>query len=120
MPTAEEILAQTKKITDENKTLKAENEKLDSRIKSLEATPNLSGVRRDSDGRVTGEWSDTDESITIVSGRDDLSGPRAGRQMKARAAMRSLIRQGYQPWGEFKSLSDFVRSGFDGHQGSAF
>jgi HK97 family phage major capsid protein len=89
-------------------------------VKSLSDKPDFSGIHRDVDGRITGQWSDTDESVTIVTGRDDLSGPRAGRRTKSRTAMRTLIQQGYKPWGEFKSLSDFVRSGLDGHQGSAF
>jgi HK97 family phage major capsid protein len=106
MPTIDEL---TKQVTE-----------LTGTVKSLSEKPDYSGIHRDIDGRVTGHWADTDESVTIVSGRDDLSGPRAGRQLKARAAMRSLVRQGHQPWGEFKSLSDFVRSGLDGHQSSAF
>ena len=106
MPTIEEL---TKQVSD-----------LTGTVKSLADQPDYSGIHHDSEGRVTGQWSESDESATIVSGRDDLSGPRASRRMKSHAAMRSLVRQGYRPWGEFKSLSDFVRSGFDGHQGSSF
>lgn len=106
MPSIDEL---TKQVSD-----------LTGQIKSLAEKPDYSGIHRDPDGRLTGEWSGTDESVTIVSGRDDLSNPRAGRRLKARAAIRSLIRQGYQPWGEFKSFGDFVRSGFENHQGSAF
>jgi len=106
MPTIDEL---TKQVGD-----------LTSTVKSLADKPDFSGIHRDQNGRITGEWSDTDESVTIVTGRDDLQGPRAGRRMKARAAMRSLIRQGYKPWGEFKSLGEFVRSGFESHQTSTF
>ncbi len=106
MPTIDEL---TKQVTE-----------LTGTVKSLSEKPDFSGIHRDDDGRVTGQWSDTDETVTLVTGRHDLSGPRAGRRTKGRTAMKSLIRQGYKPWGEFKSLSDFVRSGFDGHQGSAF
>lgn len=106
MPTIDEL---SKKVSE-----------LTGTVKSLANRPDFSGVHRDNSGRVLGEWSDTDETVTIVSGREDLSGPRATRRMKSRAAMKSLIRQGYQPWGEFKSFGDFVRSGLDGHQGSAF
>ena len=106
MPTIDELTKQVSELT--------------GTVKSLSNRPDFSGIHRDDDGRVTGQWSDTDESVTIVSGRDDLAGPRAARRLNARAAMKSLIRQGYQPWGEFKTLGDFVRSGFDGHQGSAF
>lgn len=106
MPTIDEL---TKQVGD-----------LTSTVKSLADKPDFSGIHRDQDGRVTGEWSDTEETVTIVSGRDDLQGPRAGRHLKARAAMRALVRQGYKPWGEFKSLGEFVRSGFESHQTSAF
>lgn len=106
MPTIEELTKQVSELT--------------GTVKSLAEKPDYSGIHRDLEGRVTGEWSDTDESVTIVTGREDLDGPRAGRRMKSHTAMKSLIRRGYQPWGEFKSLGDFVRSGFDGHQGSAF
>lgn len=106
MPTIDEL---TKQVAD-----------LTGTVKSLADKPDYSGIHRDPQGRVTGEWSDTDESVTIVAGRDDLQGPRATRRMKSRGAMKSLINQGYRPWGEFKSFGDFVRSGFEGHQGSQF
>lgn len=106
MPTIEDLTRQVTELTDT--------------VKSLSDKPDYNGIHRDADGRVTGQWTDTDESVTIVSGRDDLSGPRAQRRTKCHAAMQSLVRQGYKPWGEFKSLGDFVRSGFEGHQGSAF
>lgn len=106
MPTIDEL---TKQVSD-----------LTGAVKGLSNKPDYSGIHHDGDGRVLGQWSDTDESVTIVSGRDDLTGPRAGRRMKTQAAMKSLTRQGYRPWGEFKSLSDFVRSGFDGHQTTSF
>ena len=106
MPTIEELTKQVSELT--------------GTVKSLAEKPDYSGIHKDPEGRVTGEWSDTDETVTIVTGRDDLEGPRASRRLKSQSAMKSLIRRGYQPWGEFKSLGDFVRSGFDGHQGSAF
>ena len=106
MPTVDEL---TKQVSD-----------LTTVVKSLSEKPDFSGIHRDQDGRVTGQWDGTDESVTIVTGREDLSGPRAGRRMKARSAMRSLVQQGYRPWGEFKSFGDFVRSGFEGHQGATF
>ena len=106
MPTIDELTKQVSELT--------------STVKSLSEKPDFSGIHRDAEGRITGQWSDTDESVTIVTGRDDLDGPRATRRVKSQAAMKSLIRQGYRPWGEFKSLGDFVRSGFEGHQSSAF
>lgn len=106
MPTIDELTKQVSQLT--------------GTVKSLSEKPDFSGVHRDPEGRITGQWSDTDESVTIVTGRDDLRGPRANRRTTPRSAMKSLIRKGYQPWGEFKSLGDFVRSGFDGHQTSSF
>ena len=106
MPTIDEL---TKQVTE-----------LTGTVKSMSDKPDFSGIHRDPEGRITGQWSDTDESVTIVSGRDDLDGPRARRHLKSKAALSALIRQGYRPWGEFKSLGDFVRSGFEGHQSSTF
>jgi HK97 family phage major capsid protein len=105
MPTIDELTKQVSELT--------------GTVKSLASKPDFSGVHRDDQGRVTGEWSESDDSVTIVSGREDLRGPRAGRY-DARASMKSLRKQGYQPWGEFKSLGDFVRSGFEGHQSAGF
>lgn len=106
MPTIDEL---TKQVTE-----------LTGTVKSLSEKPDFSGIHRDSEGRVTGQWSDTDETVTIVTGREELQGPRASRRTKSDAAMKSLVRNGYRPWGEFKSLGDFVRSGFEGHQSSSF
>jgi HK97 family phage major capsid protein len=108
-PTIDEVV----RMVDETK---AENEQLKSQLKSLQSTPNFSGVRRDDEGRTTGEWEETDESVTIVSGYQG-QGQVAKRP---KFAMKSLIKQGYKPWGEFKSMGDFVRSGFEGHQTTAF
>lgn len=109
MPTIDEVV----RMVDETK---AENEQLKSQLKSLQSTPNFSGVRRDDEGRTTGEWEETDESVTIVSGYQG-HGQVAKRP---KFALKSLIKQGYKPWGEFKSMGDFVRSGFEGHQTTAF
>ncbi|WP_397570651.1 phage major capsid protein [Schlesneria sp. T3-172] len=114
--TTQELQKEVTELTKMIAPLKADSAKL----KALQGKPDYSGVRRDAEGRVTGYFEETDESVTIVTGRDDLNGPRAERRMKSRAAMKALIRQGYQPWGEFKSLGDFVRSGFDGHQSPDF
>ena len=108
-PTIDEVV----RMVDETK---AENEQLKSQLKSLQSTPNFSGVRRDDEGRTTGEWEETDESVTIVSGYQG-QGQVAKRP---KFAMKSLIKQGYKPWGEFKSMGDFVRSGFEGYQTTAF
>lgn len=120
MPTQDEILAAAKKVTDERDALQAE-------LKALKAKPDLSGVHLDSQGREVASWSDTDESATVVLGYEgrgnsaQLNGnTRASYKSTANQGMRQIIRQGYKPWGEFKSLQDFVRSGFEGHQGSEF
>jgi HK97 family phage major capsid protein len=116
MPTIQELQREVTELTKSIAPLKADSAEL----KALKAKPDYSGVRRDSEGRVTSyfEESNDDPSVTIVSGRDDLRGPRASRM--PRNSLKSFIRQGYQPWGEFKSLGDFVRSGFDGHQSPEF
>ncbi len=114
MPTIDEVLKKADEVG-------AERDKLAAELKALKATPDLSGIHRDDGGRIVGGWEDTDETATIVSGYEG-KGERAKRSSikSAQKAMRSLVRQGYRPWGEFKSFADFCRSGFEGHQTSAF
>ncbi len=92
------------------------------KYKSLASRPDFSGIHKDDQGRTVGEWSegDDEDTVTMVSGRDDLRGPRAERPMSRRAQMKSLIKQGYQPRSQFKSLNQFVREGLDGHKSGAF
>ena len=120
MPTMEEVLARAEEVAKKNAALESE-------LKSLKSQPDLSGVHRDAQGRVVGSWSDTDEAATIVMGYEGRGNEArvngnsaASYKSMENAGMRQVIRQGYKPWGEFKSLSDFVRSGFEGHQGSEF
>lgn len=98
---------------------------LTSTVKSLADKPDFSGVRRDDQGRVTSHWDfeDEGEDVTIVTGRDDLTNmPRAERASKSyKVNMKRLMRQHkYEPYAEFKSFNDFVRSGLDTHQTGKF
>ena len=102
--------------------LKKEVSELTSVVKSLASTPDYSGVHKDAEGRITGEWSegDAEDTITMVSGRDDLRGPRAERISTRRAQMKALQKMGYVPRSQFKSLGEWVRAGLDGHQTPEF
>ena len=61
-------------------------EELETKIKSLATTPDLSGAHRSADGTVEGSWEEGDESATIVSGYEGR-GPRAERPQGFRARM---------------------------------
>lgn len=78
--------------------------------------------RTDEQGRVTSFMEETDETIAIAgepSGRSKNSVQKAYRQNKRQIA-KTLKADGYQPWGEFKSFGDFVRTGLNNHQSDAF
>jgi HK97 family phage major capsid protein len=89
---------------------------LETKLKALADKPDYSGVRRDEEGRITSEWGQTDESVDVVVP--------VGYRNDARKAYKSLRRRnqselksfGYKPWGEFKSVADFVRTGFESEQ----
>lgn len=120
MPTTAEILAGAEKAVADRDVAQAELKALKAKMAS---TPDYSGVHKDDDGRVVGEWEEGDESVEIVSGRDDLQGPRATRQSSRRAIMKSLRKTGYVPAGqnaEFKSVNEWIRSGLDGHETPEF
>lgn len=112
-PTLEDLSKKIDEVEAKNKALSDENSKLKSQ-------PDFSGVRYDDQGRLKSYWQEDDsEPITVVTGRDDLDGPRAAR-ISSRKSLRKLIKGGYEPWGEFKSFNDLVRSGLDGHKTQAF
>ncbi len=68
-------------------------------------------TRKDAAGRVTGTIEATDEQINLAFG----DSPEAKRQLSYREAKaenaRFLKNAGYQPWGGFKSATEFVREG---------
>ncbi len=77
--------------------------------------PDLSRVRQDDQGRVTGYFEPTDEVIDFRIGGEGSRGAqlqKSYRQQK-RDNHRLLKSSGYKPWGEFKSASELVRYGFE-------
>lgn len=100
--------------------LSKKNDELSAENKSLKAmastpAPNV-GIHFDAQGRMVGEWSESDEDeITIVQGHEGR-GPQAERYMSRRNQMKALRQKGYVPKNEFKSMNEWVRGGFDGHQ----
>ena len=86
--------------------------------------PDLSGLKRyDNDGRMVASWEETDESMELAIGSGDRF-RNATRQKSFRSQKkdnRRLLKSlGYQPWGEFKTLGDVVRTGFEKGGGPAF
>ncbi|MSR60301.1 MAG: phage major capsid protein [Planctomycetaceae bacterium] len=80
-----------------------------------EANP-IGGVKTDVEGRVTGYFEDTDEKVTLQFG-DDKQAQRRQSYTEQKAQNRRLLKSsGYKPWGEFKSLTEFIRDGLNGHQ----
>jgi HK97 family phage major capsid protein len=70
-------------------------------------------VRKDSSGRPTATWEADDEQITVRFG-DTSDAQRRQSYLAQRRHNANILRSaGYQPWGEFKSFSDFVRDGFE-------
>lgn len=92
--------------------------------RELASTPVFKAFRFDEKGRPTSGWDEEDdgEVITMVQGRDDLvNTPRASRWNASRKSMMNQIcKAGYVPKQVFKSFSDFVRQGMDGHKTSDF
>lgn len=76
-------------------------------------------VRRDGEGRVTGFFEDADESITLRPSYEHGERLKTYRQTRQHYN-RVLKSSGYQPWGEFKSASDFIRDGFQNHHRASF
>lgn len=72
-------------------------------------------VRHDAEGRIVGFFEDTDETITMRFGEDRNAQRRQSYREQRRANNRILKSSGYVPWGEFRSASDFIRSGLASH-----
>ncbi len=106
--------ANNQKISTELATIKKERDDYETQLKSLKMTPDLGGVRRDADGRISGGWGYSDESATLVFGSQG-KGPNA-HQPDHKTALKSMIRQGYEPLSQFKSMTHFIREGMErGH-----
>ncbi len=73
---------------------------------------NRSGAKKDGEGRTVAAFEDTDEVLTVRFGEtSDAQRQLSYRQLRKHNE-RLLKSSSYQPWGEFKSFADFVRSGF--------
>ena len=106
--------ANNAKIASELATIKKERDEFETQLKSLKMTPDLTGVRRGGDGRISGGWGYGDESVNVVIG-DPRKGPNAMQPSHA-SQMKSMIRAGYEPYSQFKSMGHFLREGLEkGH-----
>jgi len=77
-------------------------------------------ARNDEQGRVTGFFEETDEAVELRLGEGREAVRRQSYRQQRRANLRQMRSAGYAPWGEFKSLTDFVRDGLDNHGHSSF
>ena len=77
-------------------------------------------VAKDEQGRVTGTFEETDETVTLRFGEDADAVKRQSYKAQCRENNRLLRASGYKPWGEFKSFADFCREGLESHQSHAF
>lgn len=82
--------------------------------------PAATKIHTDTEGRVTGFMEPTDEEVTLRFGESRDAQVVLSRREQRRLHNGILKRAGYQPWGEFKSFSEFVQAGFNGHQTNAF
>ena len=82
--------------------------------------PQYGAARFDEQGRVTSFMEDTDETVNFRIGEARDATIQKSYRKQRRENNRFLKSGGYQPWGEFKSFSDFVRSGFETGQSEAF
>lgn len=78
-------------------------------------------ARYDEQGRLTASMEETDEVVDLRFTNDPAKGAvqKSYREQK-REVRRQLKNEGYKPWGEFKSFSEFTKAGLDGHQTSEF
>jgi HK97 family phage major capsid protein len=111
MPTVEELVAETKKTVAERDSVKAELKSLKDKLSST-VDPSL--IHRDASGASAGGWEESDDELTAVVGRDDLRGvPKLERRSSAKSVIKSLVKQGYKPYGEFKSFGEFIKFGVE-------
>lgn len=111
--------ARQNELSKKNDALAAENKSLKEKLMS---TPALN-LRSAEDELIasSGGWDDNDApEVTIVSGRDDLRGPQAGGLsgrnsgvIGYKSRMKSLVKNGYRPCGEFKSFGEFIKFGLE-------
>ncbi len=83
--------------------------------------PDLSRVHHDADGRLTGFMEGTEESVDLVIGGEGRGAQMRKTYGQQRKENRRLLKSmGYQPYGEFKSFSEFVRAGLEGAKSEKF
>jgi HK97 family phage major capsid protein len=70
-------------------------------------------VRTDAENRVTGFLEETDETFDLRIGESRDAQRQQSYRAQKRQNTRTLRSAGYQPWGEFKSCSDFIRAGLN-------
>lgn len=78
------------------------------------------GKRYDSEGRLTGFFEPTDEEINLRIGESKDAVSRQSYKQLRRENLRQMKSLGYQPWGEFKSLREFVGEGLANGRTDAF
>jgi HK97 family phage major capsid protein len=78
-------------------------------LKALKAKPDLSGVRRDDEGRITGYIEPTDEESTIEAYTHVRSETKSNYLRMKRIAKEQRKSFGYQPRNEFKSMGEMIR-----------
>lgn len=107
-------------IATELESLKTGLAGMEASLKSL-AAPDLSGVRKDEQGRTTGYIEETDEEVSL---RWDETDSRAVSRKSYKAAKKESVRQlkaaGYVPRGEFKTFNEFVRDGLNSGNSESF
>jgi hypothetical protein len=76
-------------------------------------------VRTDDQGRTTGFFEQTDETVRSVrrGPRRPGGGCPTGSQAQACGQAKA---EGYSPWGEFKSFREYVQAGLEGHDTRGF
>lgn len=80
-------------------------------LTALKAAPNLSGLHRDSNNRITGYIEETEEEATIIAYDHQRSQTKANYKRLKNHHARELKSLGYQPRGDFKSLGEFLQFG---------
>lgn len=83
------------------------------KLKALGEQPNFNGVRTDDLGRVTSYFMPTDETVDVEMPVGFRSSARKAYLGQRKQHAAELNNCGYKPWGEFKSVRDMVRYGFE-------
>lgn len=88
--------------------------------KSVAVSELATAVHTDDQGRVTGFFEPTDEEVTVRVGESADAIRRRSYSEQKNQNWRLLKSSGYKPWGEFKGVDDFIRSGLANHTHSSF